>query len=279
MSETRFKFINFTEIFDYLTSRNFLKNIGLMLLFVFLIIFGIFQWLKVYTNHGQRLLLEDYIDTNIDDATADAERNLFQLIVNDSTHIVGKPGGIILNQNPKGGSYIKENRKIYVTITKYSPDMINLEDLPRLYGEDYTMKSRELNSRQLKTNIKSMKYDPLSNSTILEVWYNGELILDKKGKRESIEIEKGAVLDLVVSQPEGGSRVIPPLEGKTLGEAQFLIQVNEFLVGEIVEIGNIENREDAIVERQYPEADGVSSLTTGSKINLEIKSPEKRLQF
>ena len=275
MSDSKTKFINFAEIFDYLTSRSFLKNIGLMILLVVLIIFSIFQWLKVYTNHGQRLLLEDYIDTNIDEAREDAENNSFQLIVNDSTHIVGKPGGIILNQNPKGGSYIKENRKIYVTITKYSPDMIALVDLPRMYGEGYVMKSRELNSRQIKTNIKEFKYDALSNSTILEVWYKGELIIDDKKRNDEVEIEKGSTLEMVVSQPEGGSRVIPDLRDKTLSAAKFLIQVNDFMVGDVVKVGEIEDESSAIVTEQYPAADGVATLTTGSKINLVVKLPDQ----
>ena len=274
MSDSTSKFINFTEILDYLTSRTFLKNIGLMLLFVFLIIFSIFQWLKIYTNHGQRLLLENYVDINIDEAFIDAERNKFQLIVNDSTHIVGKPGGIILNQNPKGGSFIKENRKIYVTITKYNPDMISLSDLPRLYGEDYTMKSRELNSRQLRTVVKEMKYDPLSNSTIMEVWYNGEIIVDQKGKKEGVEIEKGGTLDMVISQPEIGSHVIPDIVGKTLNEARLILSSFDFMIGEVVKTDDIENEGKAIISRQYPEADGVSSITTGSKINVMIESPE-----
>ena len=274
MSDSTSKFINFTEILDYLTSRTFLKNIGLMLLFVFLIIFSIFQWLKIYTNHGQRLLLENYVDINIDEAIIDAERNKFQLIVNDSAHIVGKPGGIILNQNPKGGSFIKENRKIYVTITKYNPDMINLSDLPRLYGEDYKMKSTELNSRQLRTVVKEMKYDPLSNSTIMEVWYNGEIIVDQKGKKEGVEIEKGGTLDIVISQPEVGSHVIPDIVGKTLNEARLILSSFDFMIGEVIKTDDIENEGKAIISRQYPEADGVSSITTGSKINVVIESPE-----
>ncbi|MEE9371551.1 MAG: hypothetical protein V3V00_00700, partial [Saprospiraceae bacterium] len=274
MSKSLIKFINFAKILEYLTSRTFLKNIALILLFLFLVIFSIFQWLKVYTHHGQRLLLENYSDRNIEEARIHAEKNLFQLIVNDSTHIVGKPGGIILNQNPKGGAFIKENRKIYVTITKYNPDMIQLKDLPRLYGENYEMKSRELNSRQLKTRIMSTKYDPIGSFTILEVWYNGEKIVDNRGKKKDIKIEKGAYLDLVVSQPDGGSHVIPQLVGKTLDAAYMIAQVYELQIGEVAESGDIksENRGRAIVTEQYPTHDGISSLTTGEKINLVIAS-------
>ena len=275
MADSNSKFISFTEILEYLTSRSFLKNILFIILFLFFVVFGIFQWLKVYTNHGQRLLLSDYTGMSIHEAKEDAEDNSFQLIVNDSTHIVGKAGGMILNQNPKGGSYIKENRKIYVTITKYNPDMIALEDLPRIYGENYEMKSRELNSRQLKTRIKSTKYDPIGSFTILEVWYNDEKIVDQRGKKPDIKIEKGAYLDLVVSQPDGGSHVIPQLVGKTLDEANMITGVFEFRIGDVVNSEDIDisERGKAIVLEQYPEYDGISTLTSGEKINLVIGPP------
>jgi len=270
MTEPKTKFISFTQILEYLTSRAFIKNILLILLFLFFVIFGIFQWLKVYTNHGQRLLLSDYIGMSINEATQNADDNSFNLIVNDSTHIVGKPGGIILNQNPKGGSYIKENRKIYVTITKYQPDLIDIADLPRMYGENYEMKSRELNSRQLKTRIKSTKYDPIGSFTILEVWYDGQKIVDQRGKREGIKIEKGAYLDLVVSQPDGGSHVIPQLVGKTLPEATMVAEAYQFRIGDVVDSNNDSEGARKVIIDQYPTHDGISTLTTGEKINVVI---------
>ena len=63
--------------------------------------------------------------------------------MNDSVHIVGRQGGMIINQNPKSGSLVKENRKIYVTVTKYNPDKLTLKDLPVLYGADFEQKRKE----------------------------------------------------------------------------------------------------------------------------------------
>lgn len=272
MTERKDNFFNFGQILDFLTSRAFIINLVLIFLFLFLVVFGIFQWLKIYTNHGQRLELPDYIETNYIEATEDAHKKSFDLIVNDSTHIVGKPGGIILNQNPKGGSFVKEKRKIYVTISKYSPDLINLEDLPRLYGENFEMKSAELRSRQLKPRIIGTKYDPIGNFTILEVWYNGEKIIDNAGRKSHVKIEKGSYIDMIISNPEGGSHVIPQLVGKTLDAAYLIVQVLKLQIGEIIENGEIapEERGRALITDQYPPHDGVATLATGERISLTV---------
>lgn len=276
MTESKGKFFNFSEILKFLTSRTFIINLLLIAFFLLFVVFGIFQWLKSYTNHGQRLLLPDYIGTNVVESKSDAQDREFQMIVNDSTHIVGTPGGVVLSQNPKGGSYIKENRKIYVTISKYMPDLISLDVLPSLYGENFEMKSKELRSRQLKPRIMSTKYDPISSYTILEVWYNGEKIVDKSGRKKNVEIEKGSYIDLVVSQPDGGVHTIPRLVGKSLGMAKMILNVRKLLVGEVVESGDIpeSERERAIITEQYPEYDGTSMLSAGEKINLVISIPK-----
>ena len=272
MDKSNTNFFNFKKILEFLTSRTFIKHILIILLFLFLLVFGIFQWLKIYTNHGQRLNLPDYIESNIDEARDDATKKSFNLIVNDSSHIVGKPGGIILSQNPKGGTFIKENRKIYVTISKYQPDLIDIEDLPRLYGENFEMKSAELRSRQLTPRIISYKYDPIGSFTILEVWYNGDKIVDRSGKKENVRIEKGSFIDLVVSLPDGGSHVIPQLIGKSLDAAYMIVQAHKLQVGNVVENGNIsiEEKGHAIITEQYPAHDGTSSLATGERINVVI---------
>jgi len=108
-----------------------------------LVIFGVtLLWLKAYTNHGQKLELDDYVGVHYQKATKDSKKESFELIVKDSIHKVGQPGGLIIAQNPPGGSLVKENRKIYVDITKYNPDEIALESLSAMYGTQYNSKVR-----------------------------------------------------------------------------------------------------------------------------------------
>ena len=109
----------------------------------------------------------DLVNKNIDEAREEAEDQSFNLIVTDSVFVVGKKGGIILDQNPKANAEVKEGRKVYVTITKYDPDKIMVSELPLLYGNDFSQKSVELKHRGLLSKIRGKKYDAGDPNLIL----------------------------------------------------------------------------------------------------------------
>jgi beta-lactam-binding protein with PASTA domain len=68
------------------------------------------------------LKMPDYTGIAYDAALKDAKKHKFRMSIQDSMHILGRPGGEIIKQNPDPGSLFKQNRMIYVTITKRSPD-------------------------------------------------------------------------------------------------------------------------------------------------------------
>ncbi len=263
------------QISQLLTNRTFIYNILGVLLFILVVIFGVLQWLKIYTNHGQKLDMPNYIDQHITDAQDDATSKSFEMIVNDSVHIVGKPGGLIQNQNPNGGSQVKEDRKIYVTTTKYNPDVIELKEpiLP-MYGKDYESLRKQLQQKAIASEIKDFKYDPLTTGTILEVWHGNEKISSSNIRLEAYKIERGSRLKFVVSSHEGGSFVIPNVEGLTYARAIWTIENSKFSVGEVTYANDlgIEDLNKSIIVRQNPVADG-SKLAAGLSINLVVKAP------
>ncbi len=231
-------------------------------------------WLQSYTNHGQKLELPDYIGTSFTEATEDAEDKSFVLIVNDSIHVVGKPGGEILDQNPKPYSKVKENRKIYVTISKYNADVLDLNNLPALYGMDYESKKRELSYLDIESKIKGYVYDPGEPDHILEVWYNGKRIISPSGNAKNVNIEKGGELQFVLSKREGGQTEIPDLKCKTLNIAKFILDNNKLKLGSVLEEGEITNPETAYIINQNPGYNINSTIARGAPISVTI-SQEK----
>jgi len=229
------------------------------------------QWLKSYTNHGQKLELPNYIGQQIEEASEDASDKTFEIIVNDSIHIVGQKGGLIRNQNPKGGSIVKENRKIYVMVTKHKADLVLSDHLTaNLYGQDFHMIKSRLENQEFKTDIKSTKYDRGAPNHILEVWYKGKEITDKKG----IEIEKGDKISFVLSKNDDGELAVPNLVCQTLEEATLLLDFSKLSVGQIIPLTDIENESGAYIYKQEPSSGEGKRITMGSSIILYI-SEEK----
>jgi len=191
------------------------------------------MWLKMYTNHGQKLELRDYIGKDYEKAAKHADKHSFELIIKDSIHKVDQPGGRILSQNPSGGSLVKENRKIYVDVTKYVADEYDLEDLSQMYGGRYESKKNELSYLDIESNIKGYKQDPGEAGFILEVWYDGKMIVGENGIKKGTKIKKGGTLDFVLSKKDGGLVQIPELVCKKYSEAVFLLPYHRLDLGRV----------------------------------------------
>lgn len=263
---------NFTikTLANFLISRPFLKHLMLILAFFLIVLITLFIWLRVYTNHGQELKLPDYRNQMINEVIKDAKKRQFVIVVDDSTHIVGKKGGLILDQNPKPGAKVKENRKVYVSTTKFSPDKIKLRDLPSLYGRNYNSKKRELNIMQINTHIRDYKYDLGEPNYILEAYYKDQLIVSSNGKELDIEIEKGGTIDFVLSKRSGGNIEMPNLRCMTLEQAIFIIESTNLKLGAIRDNGVISNATAGFVIDQNPSWSPGATVTIGSTIELSI---------
>jgi len=252
-------------------SGEYYLNISLHRL-LYLVLFAVLFWLKSYTNHGQKIQLANYANMPFESAKSEAARQSFELIVNDSTHIVGRPGGIVLDQNPSPGSMVKEKRKVYVTTTKYNPDQIKVKDLPLLYGTDYDQAVADLKSRSLFAEIKAKKYDAGQPNHILEVWYKGNKIIDGDNIKQSISIEKGAILEFVISDRKGGLFLVPDLACKKLADAQSYMLYSKLSIGEIIEDGDIADPKNSWIVSQTPQSDGLRELPEGSKLHVTISA-------
>jgi len=221
MSNDKLRYV-ITEIRDFLTNKRFILNLVGILLFLILVFLVIFGWLRSYTHHGQKLELPDYVGMQLDEAKKDAKARSFEVIVNDSVFIVNQKGGLVRNQNPSGGSWVKEDRKVYVTITKHTPDQVSLSDM-RFFGEDFDQIRAQLQNKSVFTEVKARKFDPLTKNSVLEVWYKGDKIVDRRLKPKDLVINKGETLSFVISGSEGGLGTVPPLNNRTVETARFIL--------------------------------------------------------
>lgn len=258
-------------IWNYLKSKAFFKQVLFIFGIFFLLLLLTQMWLRFYTNHGQKLQLPKYIGMHIDEARESTDGD-FELVVIDSIFIVGKPGGLITDQNPKPLSLVKENRKIYITVTKYGIESVKVADLPTLYGNAYDQKRTELKYRDIECIIKDYVYDNGEPNHILEVWYNNELIISRDVKKSDVTIAKGGKLEFVISKRDGGDVTIPDLRCKTLEEVEFLLSSSKLLLGDVTKKSVAEPDAILYVVGQSPPYDGISNIKMGEKINITLSA-------
>ena len=251
-----------------------------MFLLILVIFGGVLLWLRAYTNHGQRLELPDYNGKHIVEASDDAKGRSFQIVVKDSVHRVGVEGGLILSQSPMPGSKVKENRKIYVDVAKYNPDLIKLADMRPMYGREYENKRKELASQFINAKIKHKRYDPGEPNHILEVWYEDNLIDGKDGRTPGVEIKVGSTLEFVVSSIEGGQVSSSDYSCKTLREARWIFDRYRLQMGNIKRIGVITDMDNAYIIAQDPPHVEGKEIPFGTQIDLTVQQekPQKCIQ-
>lgn len=247
-----------------------LKHVLLAFAFIIGLLLLTILWLRFYTNHGEKLKMPDFVNSPVRDAADLAEENSFEIVVADSIFKLGVKGGTVLNQNPKAGAEVKSGRKVYVTISKFTPDKVKVKDLPVLYGNDFNQKLAELGYRGFKATIVGRKYDPGEPNHILEVYYKGELIISQDVLSSDVEISKGDELEFVVSDKGSGEITIPQLECLTFSEAEFILESSKLLLGDVQQRGNVSDQGTAFILSQEPAYDGISKVSMGSRINLII---------
>ncbi len=237
---------------------------------LFLVLFVKYS-LDFYTHKGQRIEMPDLLDKPLSEVIKIAGKYDFDINLYDSVQIVGKPGGIVLTQDPRSGSYVKKGRKIYLTVTKYKSDKFPVKLLPILYGKKFSLKRQEVQDRfSVQMKIRDYKYDPGPVDHILEVYYKGRPIINRRGRNLKQEIAKGDTLEVVLSKQGGGEVPVPKLRCMPLSEAKFLIESLKLKVGKIHKMGFIDDSLSAYVNSQFPEYNTGTKLRMGAFVELSI---------
>ncbi|MEP7197013.1 MAG: PASTA domain-containing protein [Saprospiraceae bacterium] len=215
--------------------------------------------------------MTNYIGQTVDKVIKMAAAKDYELVIADSVHLIGKPGGYVLNQIPRPNSYVKRGRKVYLIVSRYKADEVVSDNLPILYGEKFEFKRQEFESLfQIKLKISGTKYDPGPIGHILEVKYKGELLADEKSKKLGVLISKGDTLEVVVSVNEGGEIELPNLRCKTVAEAKFEIEASSLGLGSIINDEEIENLNEAYIIKQVPEFQKGKKIKMNSSINITV---------
>ena len=192
---------------------------------------------------------------------------------NDSIHKVDMPGGVILSQNPPAGSKVKENRKIYVDVTKYEADLIPLRDLMVMYGQGYERTAEGLSYQSINSEIRDYIHDSGEPDHIMQVWYDGKLIDGESGRKRDVMIKKGGTLSFTLSKSDGGPIQIPNLICRPYSQLNFILKSSGLALGaiDVPEGVAITDRNSAVVIAQDPEYAEGATMLIGSQMRVTIQ--------
>jgi beta-lactam-binding protein with PASTA domain len=230
-----------------------------MLCILAIIVLGFFfVYLPNTTNHLESISVPDLTGMKVGEIEAFLKDHDLRYEINDSTFQLNKPPSIVLTQYPKAGEKVKENRKIYVTVTTNNPPNV---EMPKVV--DISLKSAENMLQSYQLQIGNLKYVPhLAQNLVLKQEYQGKEI--PAGTR----IPKGSTIDLTVADGKGNTEFqIPDVVGKTYEEAKMIIEGSNLVIGSIQPLGT-EPMPGSKVVRQRPEAVQGNTIREGDYMDL-----------
>lgn len=105
------------NFFNFLRSRSFLIQLGLALVATVVLVLLALRWLNSSTNHGEFVEVPDFAKMSVMDMRKAVEdAGLRYEVLDSANYNPDYPRFSIIEQDPKAGSKVKEDRKIYFTV-------------------------------------------------------------------------------------------------------------------------------------------------------------------
>ncbi|NBC57884.1 MAG: PASTA domain-containing protein [Bacteroidetes bacterium] len=178
------------SFFKFLLSKTFFKNLIIAVFVSLAIIVGLFYWLNYYTNHNDYIEVPDLSKLEMDIVEKKLDQMGLRYVIMDSTAYNPEyPSFSVVDQNPKPGQSVKENRKIYLTINPKDYAFVNIPD--NIIGNTKRQVLPTLQSLGFKIGKISTKPD-IARDVVLE------LKQDDKVLKPGDKLKKTSVIDIVV---------------------------------------------------------------------------------
>ncbi|MCP9201385.1 PASTA domain-containing protein [Gramella sp. GC03-9] len=176
--------------FRFVFSKTFLVQLLIAGIVLIILTFLALQWLDYSTNQDQRIEVPDLAKMNLDlvEDRLD-ELDLNYEILDSANFNPDFPRYSVIDQVPAPGKFVKEDRKIYLTLNPSGYRKIQIPD--NLIRK--TRRQVEPTLRSLGFEIGEITYKPdIADDAVLELRHKGELV--KPGS----ELMKTSVIDLVL---------------------------------------------------------------------------------
>lgn len=241
------------------SKKDVLIHIGIMLSLLAIIVLSFFFiYLPATTNHGESITVPDLSGMKVDALEEFLESRDLRYEINDSTFISNKPASIVLTQYPRAGEKVKENRKIYLTVTTNNPPNV---EMPKLV--DISLKSAQMLLQSYELQEGSIKYVPnLAQNLVLKQEWNGKEVAP------GTKLPKGSKIDLTVGDGVGKDDFsLQNVVGMSLEEAKVVIEGSSLVIGSILYDASSSEPAGTVI-KQNPTAD--SNIRVGEVVDLWV---------
>jgi hypothetical protein len=177
------------SIFQFIKSKSFFKQAGIAIVGLVAFIFVLQWWFGFTTNHDQKIQVPDLQKMEL----SEVEKTLKALdlrfeVIDSASYNPSYPNRSVIEQNPEVGDFVKENRKIYLTI---NPSKYRDIEVPDLNGRT---------KRQAVTHLLSKGFKVGKFSYVRDIGKDVVRGMRFKNKRIRLgnKLPKNSTIDLIL---------------------------------------------------------------------------------
>ena len=177
------------SFFRFVKSKSFFIQLAIAFVSVVLLIFLLQWWLGFTTNHDQKIQVPDLNKMSLTDVESKLEElNLDYIVIDSASFNPSYPKQSVIEQFPEAGDFVKEKRKIYLTL---NPSKYRDITIPDLNGRT---------KRQAMTQLQSIGFVIGEFSYIRDIGKDVVRGLKYKGRKlkSGEKLPKNSVIDMIL---------------------------------------------------------------------------------
>ncbi len=177
------------NIIKYVKSKEFLRTIITIGAIILILIFGLMKWLNYHTKHNNKIAVPNLEQLSLIDAEKSLDKLSLSFIVIDSASFNPKfPPKSVIEQNPIAGDFVKENRKIYLTL---NPSGYRKIIIPNVL--DQTKRQVVIQLKSIGFRIGETRYIPDLGKDVVR-----GLEIDGSSIEPGDKLPKNTIIDMVL---------------------------------------------------------------------------------
>tara|TARA_R110001592_G_scaffold211623_2_gene463570 strand:- start:1974 stop:2792 length:819 start_codon:yes stop_codon:yes gene_type:complete len=248
-------------MFKFIFSKTFLINILIILVVITASLWGIFKYLDSYTLNSKTISVPSLEGLTINEVEEVLSEKKLRYQILDSIYVENNEKGIVLEQQPSIDDLVKENRTIYITMSKIIPPKMGMPDVV-----DMSLRIAVAKIESYGLKVGKLSYFPSECvNCVLEAKINNKTVTHNQ------EIAKGSVIDLVLGSGTSSEKVFAPyLIGLSKEEALQKIQASFLNIGAEI-YTDCTSKEDSIsakIFKQSPQRSENIVINMGSPIDI-----------
>lgn len=185
---------------QFMKSKMFFRQLLMAVVGLAIFIFVVIKWLNISTNHSQKIEVPNLEKMNL----VEVEKTLNELdlnfvVIDSASYNPSYPKKSVIEQSPEAEDFVKEGRKIYLTL---NPSGYANVEIPDLYGKTKRQAYSQLIAIGFKISPKINYVSDIAKDVVRGLRYNG------KDLKVGDKLPKNSVITLKLGDGKGGGRYI-----------------------------------------------------------------------